>query len=356
MSTPVDQAPKPELTDVDTVAPESGVIGDARRRQAQRRRRVAVVAAGLLAAGALLGWATGRFEAGSRRAGTHGNLAAFQRLQRERRLLGARISPALEGGSYGWAVIESDGAGCCTLPLESAGGAAIGTLAGWTGNTYEEAATALLADRVTGIVVKGQKAHLVTLARLPYGLRIAEVRFPRHSQHLFGEGAPAVLALGADSEPIGYMPQPEGTPGAGVRWWQKPQPLPPGPCQLDARGLPGLEPEWGHVAVAIRPYPRKIIGRAFFSCIDSEYYLHNWPLETAILLDAQHPGRTPAPIPGMKPIPGAPGVFSAPGDWHGELAAARRANAWLLVAGGSGPTQRIQVLRHLRASITLPHG
>jgi hypothetical protein len=348
---PADTSGPPEAT----ALPDAGVIVDARLRQLRRRRRVAAVAAGVLVASALLGWATGRFGADSRRAGGHGNLAAFQRLRRERRLLGARISPALEGGSYGWSVIESDGAGCCTLPQESAGGAAIGAIAGWTGNSYEEAATALLSDRVTGIVVGDQRAHLVTLARLPYGLRIAEIRFSRHSRHLFGEGAPALLALGGHSKRIGYMPQPEGV-GTVVRWWQKPQPLPHGPCQLLARGVAGLEPEWGHVAVAIRPYPQRIMGRAFFSCIDSEYYLHNWPLDAAILLDAQQPGRTPAPIPGMKPVPGAPGVFSAPGDWHGELTATRRGNAWLAVAGGSGPTQRIQVVRHLSVSIALPHG
>lgn len=343
-----DRSDPPEAAAV----PAAGVIIDARLRQLRRRRRVATVAAGVLVAGALIAWATGRFGADPPRAGGHGNLAAFQKLRRERRLLGARISPALEGGSYGWSVIESDGGGCCTLPQENAGGTAIGALTGWTGNSREEAATALLSDRVTGIVAAGDRAHLVTLARLPYGLRIVQIRFPRHSRHLFGEGAPALLALGAHSKPIGYMTQPEGV-GTVVRWWQKPQPLPAGPCQLRAGGVPGLQPQWGHVAVAIRPYPRKIIGRAFFSCIDTEYYLHNWPIDTAILLDAQHPGRTPAPIPRMKPMRGAPGVFTAPGDWHGELTATRRGNAWLLVAGGSGSKQRLEVLHHLTATISL---
>jgi hypothetical protein len=116
----------------------------------------------------------------------------------------------------------------------------------------------------------------------------------------------------------------------------------------------GLKPKQGHVAIRIRPYPRKIIGRAFFSCISTDYSLHNWPLTAAILLDAQRPGRTPAPIPGMTPVAGAPGVFNAPGDWHGgDITAARRGNAWLVVARGSGLSQRIEVLRHLSATASL---
>jgi hypothetical protein len=164
---------------------------------------------------------------------------------------------------------------------------------------------------------------------------------------------PNLLATGANGKPLAYFsPEAGGRLSTTVRWWQKPQPLPPGPCQIHAEGLPALEPEWGHVAATIRPYPAKIIGRAFFSCIDTEYYLHKWPLESAILLDAQHPGRSPAPIPEMKPVNGATGVFNAPGDWHGEVTAIRHRNSWLVVAGGSGLSQRVEVLRHLSASVS----
>jgi hypothetical protein len=164
---------------------------------------------------------------------------------------------------------------------------------------------------------------------------------------------PNLLATGANGKPLAYFsPEPGGRLSTTVRWWQKPQPLPPGPCQIHADGLPALEPEWGHVAATIRPYPAKIIGRAFFSCIDTEYYLHKWPLESAILLDAQHPGRSPAPIPEMKPVTGATGVFNAPGDWHGEVTAIRHRNSWLVVAGGRGLSQRVEVLRHLSASVS----
>jgi hypothetical protein len=96
-----------------------------------------------------------------------------------------------------------------------------------------------------------------------------------------------------------------------------------------------------------------IVGRTFYSCIDTEYYLHNWPIEAAVLLDAEHPGRRPAPIPGLGPLAGAAGIFNGGGGFHGAETAVREGSAWLLVAGGSGLAQRLRVLAHLHASVRL---
>jgi hypothetical protein len=117
--------------------------------------------------------------------------------------------------------------------------------------------------------------------------------------------------------------------------------------------LPSLAPQWSHVASAITPFPGTIIGRAFFSCIDTEYYLQKWPLDAAILLDATHPGVPPAPIPGLEAVKNAPGYFNGPGDFKGELTAVRRGNAWLVVAGGKSLSQRLEVLRHVTATVRL---
>jgi hypothetical protein len=213
----------------------------------------------------------------------------------------------------------------------------------------------VLAPRVADVLIDGHRGQLATLARLPYGLRLARVTFPQGSGVVYhAKALRAIDANGkavAPSEPIWGTGESPGQ--APIRWWQKPQPLPSGPCQIRAHGPDGLQPQWGHVASAIRAYPGKLIGRAFFSCIDTEYYLHNWPLDAAILLDAQAPGRAPAPIPDMTPVSGAPGVLNAPGDWHGEITALRRGDAWLVVAGGSGLAQRIDVLRDLSASVAL---
>jgi hypothetical protein len=112
-------------------------------------------------------------------------------------------------------------------------------------------------------------------------------------------------------------------------------------------------PQWSHLASAIRPFPGKLVGRAFFSCIDTEYYLQHWPLDAAILLDAAHPGVPPAAIPGLTAVAGQRGYFNGPGDFKGELTATRFANAWLVVAGGSSLAQRIDVLRHLTPTVKL---
>ena len=48
--------------------------------------------------------------------------------------------------------------------------------------------------------------------------------------------------------------------------------------------------------------PTQLVGRAFFSCVDVEYYLHSWPLDAAVLLDAAHPGS----LAGRHPRPDSP--------------------------------------------------
>ena len=111
--------------------------------------------------------------------------------------------------------------------------------------------------------------------------------------------------------------------------------------------------EWGHVATTIKPFPRQIVGRTFQSCIDTEYSMRHWPLDVAVLLDAAHPGTLPAAIPGLEPVSGARGFFDGPGAFQGDITATRRGATWLVVAGGSGPAQRIRVLRDVSATVTL---
>ena len=160
-------------------------------------------------------------------------------------------------------------------------------------------------------------------------------------------------------------------PDAVTRWW----PLPfgtvpyhhpgyhgrthpgPGVCELAQHGLPALHAQWGHTVAWISPV-HDALGEVFLSCIDAAYYLHGWPFDVAVLLDGRQPGQVLGPIPGARPVPGRPEVVSlATGQFPSSLftrnfgvTAKRVGNAWLVVQGGSGLAQRLQVLNALRIS------
>jgi hypothetical protein len=124
----------------------------------------------------------------------------------------------------------------------------------------------------------------------------------------------------------------------------------PGVCELAQHGLPGLVGEWGGTLSTISP-AKDALGEVFLSCVNTEYYLHGWPLQVAVLLDGRLPGQTLGPIPGARPVPGHPNLVNlATGQLPGSLTAKRVGNAWLVAEGGSGLAQRIAVLNALEIS------
>ncbi len=337
--------------------PEQGVIDDARRRHRRRRRHGAILVTALAGVGGVLAAALSGNSSPMPQTSAHSAGAVAIRSQRGAGPGRARLSPALTGGEYGWCLqIEGGGGTCPNLP--TADSPLQGALVATEPGAHREVITFLLPREVASVIVNGRLYRPVTLpGMLPYRLRVARVTIPIPGGHSpAGASAPmpqSILAVNAQGTVLHpkFNPSREAAPER-VIWWESPRPAPVTPCQIQARGMPALLPKWGHAAAQIHRYPGKIIGSAFFSCIDTEYYLHNWPLETAVLLDAQHPGRAPAPIPGMAPAPNEPGVFEAPGDWHGDLTAIRRGKAWLVVAGGRGAAQRLEVLRHLTVTVS----
>jgi hypothetical protein len=344
------------------VRPDAGVIDDARRRQRRRRQRTAalivLVSVGALAAIVLGGGGSGT---APRPKGEHIFTAATH-ARRGPIPRGASLTPNLTGGAYGWCLTVDGGGSCPIVPTD--GGGLDGGMVASEPRKDTEVITLMLGPRAVAVLVDGKRVPAVTIASLPYHLRVATITVSRPSAPAghAGNGEPPppgpitpqpLLALDAQGHILRSTHPAAAGPSVRTIWWKRPTALPKGPCQIHAHGVPGLLPEWGHVAASIAPYPEQIVGRAFYSCIDTEYYLHNWPLETSILLDAQHPGAFPAAIPGMKPITGEPGLFWAPGDWHGEITATRNGNAWVVVAGGSGLHQREEVLGHLKASVHL---
>jgi hypothetical protein len=345
---------------------EQGVIEEAKRRRRARRSRVALGV--LLAAAGIAGlaWAVagGGSPASSQHAGRSGGTGAARSNASVASGFHVHLSPALDGGQYGWCVGVEEGTGgiggggCAMTPVTSMPLAM--RMSGGSVITGRYSIVVVTTPQVAAILVNDRRRVPTSVPPgLPYGLRAARIqlRVPRTLRPIRVTNTPTlrhvtppppeptIVALDRQGRPI---------PNRIVRGRiERPNISGRGPCALRASGLPGLAPQWSHLASAIRPFPGKLVGRAFFSCIDTEYYLQHWPLDAAILLDATHPGAVPAAIPGLTPVSGAPGFFNGPGDFKGELTATRDGNTWLVVAGGRNLAQRIEVLHHLTPTVKL---
>jgi hypothetical protein len=341
------------------VGPEQGVIEEARRHRRARRARLSAIALlTLVGIGALVWAVAGQGAPVERGAVAPATVRAGASRPTAAAGFGIRLSPALDGGQYGWCVgIEEPGfrgiagGGCSATPTESLPLSMVLTSA--DARTHMESIVVLATPQVAAVRLGAHRVVATTeLPGLPYGLRAARIVVPFIGRRSAGGKIvfpapvePSLTPLGSAGRPIASAPLRPSvqTPALAAR----------GPCTLKAGGVPGLAAKWSHVASEVAPYGGALVGRAFFSCIDTEYYLHNWPLDAAILVDAAHPGSAPAAIPGLSPIPGRAGYVNGPGDFKGALTAVRRGDAWLVVAGGSGLSQRIDVLSHLTATVKL---
>ena len=266
----------------------------------------------------------------------------------------------------------------------------------------ETVAYVLTGPQVWAVRIGSRTIRTISSPALPTGDRAAVFFIPAQGPGLFIPGlpgpppgaphpppmknVPALLLLDRFGRVIPIkltVPPPPGPPPAGpptvtwmspdavTRWW----PLPfgtvpyhhrgyhgrtrpgPGVCELAQHGLPALHAQWGHTVAWISPV-HDALGEVFLSCIDAAYYLHGWPFDVAVLLDGHRPGQVLGPIPGAQPVPGQPGIVDlATGQFPSSrftrnfgVTAKRVGNAWLVVQGGSGLAQRLQVLNALRIS------
>jgi hypothetical protein len=152
--------------------------------------------------------------------------------------------------------------------------------------------------------------------------------------------------------PQSFTPGPPLAFAAPVRSWSKGAAAQRGICDVSVSGMGGLELQSAGVVSEIEPHT-DVRGRELLNCAHFYYMLNGkWPLEAFVLLDAAHPGATPARLPGMRPLSRHPGVFIGPGPESKELAR-RIPSAWLLVAEGENTSQRLRMLEHLHATLHL---
>jgi hypothetical protein len=285
------------------------------------------------------------------------------------------IEPSFQAGEAGWASYLSYRGG------GGEGGGGGYPTAGWPffggGSGFSPYSSAAPNDEVVDYVLTGPnvaalrvgKQTILTFTdpRLPAGDRAA-VFFRRVKSPvvilpgLGGRRAARIVPLDSAGHVIPAREAPP-PPIFGLRFWQAPSAITPnvheapyhgpkhplpGACELRQQGLGALKPVWGHVISRIRPVTGSQ-GEVFLSCIDTEYYLHGWPLEVSVLLDAAQPGQTLGAIPGARPVNGHLKLVNlAAGQFPGSLTAQRVGQAWLVVQGGASLEQRLRVLRALR--------
>jgi hypothetical protein len=244
-----------------------------------------------------------------------------------------RDAPSFKGGGFG-------GGGCDGTP-------AVGSpLFDPDGERGPGLWYVLTAPRVAAVrVANGPTVLTRSSARLPFGFRAAVFELPANTPT---GRAPRLTALDAAGRPIpgSFYETPPQEP---ARYWQHPQREPRGRCPLTVRPGSGASAREGMILTAIAPDPG-IIGHAYLSCVGLGFRLRGSWFKAAVLLDAKRPGAPPATLPGMRPVPGAPGFFDRASAFGGSegLAARRVGDAWLVVQGETSMSRRVQALRALR--------
>ncbi len=196
-------------------------------------------------------------------------------------------------------------------------------------------ASKLLPDHLRGALIelRGRASKPLAAAHFPKGHLIAWSRSGKPIPQTFTKGRPLAF-------------------GVPVRSWSNSAPAQHGVCGISVTGVPGLELQSGGVISEIEPHA-DVLGREYLDCAHSYYELNGkWPLDAYMLLDAAHPGTTPASLPGMRPFARHSGVLIGPGPGSGELAR-RIPGAWLVVTAGEGISQRLMLLEHLHATLHL---
>jgi hypothetical protein len=164
-----------------------------------------------------------------------------------------------------------------------------------------------------------------------------------------------IIAWNKDGSPIERtsVSAPALTFGVPSRNWSRGQRAPRGVCSISVDGLDEASAfQEGRVVTVVRPH-QDVRGREFVNCAHADYLLAGkWFAGADVLLDAGHPGATPAPLPGIRPLPGHAGIFLAAGA-GGKKLARRIPDAWLLVTQGGDLAQRLALLEHLRATVHL---
>jgi hypothetical protein len=337
--------PRAACEEAQIAEPQLGVIEEASRRQRRRRARAglaSILAAGLAGAAALASGISGSHPA-NRPAPLANDAGVTQGRDARAGKFNVRLWPGLSVGvgKWCWVVEEgrSVGASGCSIALPSSDPILVGFGQGPVGSRLMKQ-VALTEPQVAAVLVNGRRrVPTVALPGLPYGIRAAVWLAPP-------AGGERILALDRRGVRIPFRARMTIPPRqAVVRSWRYPSLPPRGYCRLQSAGLPARSARGGTVATAVQPFSGQLAGHAFLPCIATRYYLRGTPLKALVVLDAANPTGDVAALPDFRPVRGVSGFYSE----GASITARRSGRVWLVAEQGSGLSERIYLLRHLRA-------
>lgn len=267
-----------------------------------------------------------------RRGGTAAGCWTKERLVTARRPLGPFTGPIIAASASSNSIFVARGGGSTVVDVGLLVAPQVAAVAVGAHSWIATRGNTLLPDHLRGAIVRVRSGKL-----LPQ-LRIDDFA----ARNKTGKRLTSTGVLGM---PLAFE--------VGAREWGHGEREPRGVCSLRVHGKSGLIFQSGSVMTQAVPHP-DVRGREFVDCMHSVYMDGNGhPIEANILLDAAHPGATPAALPGMKALRGHPGIYVGPGPADQELA--RRARgAWLLVGEGESVDNRLAFLEHAHVMLRMP--
>ena len=129
---------------------------------------------------------------------------------------------------------------------------------------------------------------------------------------------------------------------------------PPAACEIYTTALAGARTSFGEVVRHVHGFPT-LVSKTYLSCAFTYLDYHGYGIQAAILLDAQHPGTPPGPLPDSTVVRRNPMIVNtSAGIIGGEpryITARRVGNAWLLVQSSGPLAVRTAALTALTACV-----
>jgi hypothetical protein len=257
------------------------------------------------------------------------------------------LEPILTTGFTGWCLVTAaSDYGCLTPPVQS--GPIVATT--WSSITgrRELLLVILTTARVMEVESAGVRLPTKATAAIPDHLRIAVIRVarPKHPYYL-----PPVVAFDAQGDRLattrGHTSE-VLLKSVEVRQnrWKGSSVAVAGACGIEpAAGVMAL---YGTMATRL-PSTKLQISGGFLTCADGEYIYKGNHLRAAVLVDTEHPGRTPSVLPGMVSRGG--GLLEAPGR-GGPMFARRIPRGWLVASNTINASVARRFLAGLRAVVS----